>query len=83
MVVLAGELLREAEKLVAQRIHPMVIAEGAYAPAPTCAPHAPVVWFCCGPWAVCPSLACHALRPFLRVPRWPCAPNVPCPLIAR
>ena len=28
MVVLAGELLREAEKLVEQKIHPMVIVEG-------------------------------------------------------
>jgi len=28
VAVLAGELLREAEKLIAQRIHPMVIAEG-------------------------------------------------------
>ena len=29
VAVLCGELLREAEKLIAQRIHPMVIAEGA------------------------------------------------------
>lgn len=28
VAVLAGELLREAEKLIAQRIHPMVIADG-------------------------------------------------------
>lgn len=28
VTVLAGELLREAEKLVAQRIHPMVIIDG-------------------------------------------------------
>ena len=32
MTVLAGELLREAEKLVAQRIHPMIIADGAWRP---------------------------------------------------
>jgi hypothetical protein len=29
VVVLAGELLREAEQLVAQKIHPMVIIAGA------------------------------------------------------
>lgn len=29
MVVLAGELLREAEKLVSQNIHPMTIISGA------------------------------------------------------
>ena len=28
MVVLAGELLREAEQLVAQKVHPMVIIAG-------------------------------------------------------
>ena len=28
MVVLAGELLREAEKLVSQKIHPMTIISG-------------------------------------------------------
>ena len=29
VVVLAGELLREAEKLVSQKIHPMTIISGA------------------------------------------------------
>ncbi len=28
MTVLAGELLREAEKLIAQRLHPQTIIEG-------------------------------------------------------
>ena len=31
VVVLAGELLREAEKLVSQKIHPMTIISGALA----------------------------------------------------
>ena len=31
VVVLAGELLREAEKLVNQKIHPMTIIAGAHA----------------------------------------------------
>lgn len=30
VVVLAGELLREAEKLMAQRVHPMIIVDGAW-----------------------------------------------------
>lgn len=30
VVVLAGELLREAEKLVNQKIHPMTIISGAH-----------------------------------------------------
>lgn len=30
VVVLAGELLREAEKLVAAKIHPMTIISGSY-----------------------------------------------------
>jgi len=32
VVVLAGELLREAEKLVLQKIHPMTIISGAGRP---------------------------------------------------
>ena len=32
VVVLAGELLREAEKLVLQKIHPMTIISGAASP---------------------------------------------------
>ena len=32
VVVLAGELLREAEKLVNQKIHPMTIISGAGLP---------------------------------------------------
>lgn len=32
VVVLAGELLREAEKLVSQNIHPMTIISGARSP---------------------------------------------------
>jgi T-complex protein 1 subunit beta len=31
VVVLAGELLREAEKLINQKIHPMTIIAGAHA----------------------------------------------------
>lgn len=34
VVVLAGELLREAEKLVSQKIHPMTIISGAPAQPP-------------------------------------------------
>ena len=36
VVVLAGELLREAEKLVSQKIHPMTIISGPRAAAPDC-----------------------------------------------
>ena len=38
VVVLAGELLREAEKLVDQKIHPMTIISGV--PASNSLPHA-------------------------------------------
>ncbi len=38
VTVLAGELLREAEKLVAQRIHPMIIAEGEWNILPASGP---------------------------------------------
>ena len=35
VVVLAGELLREAEKLVSQKIHPMTIISGRHSPGMT------------------------------------------------
>ena len=42
VVVLAGELLREAEQLVAQKIHPMTIIAGfRCAPPPPADQHAP------------------------------------------